>query len=163
MTSIFLTHFRFRTVAEHFARKPWLLYFICVMVLFFGLALSSLGMSTAFARSGSVLVSISLCFVYINHYMSKEIELKEKIIEKNPHLDSYSKAKRNLGQMGADISDEQLHENALNVSRVIETSKKNLPELKTASSKITAAEFIAGIVGTLVWGFGDIPFNAVCA
>lgn len=48
---------------------------------------------------------------------------------------------------------------ATNLYELIEALKVELPKLTGANEKLVMVEFLAGIFGTLTWGFGDlIPY-----
>jgi len=114
--------------------------------------------SNAFARSGSLMVAISIALVYLNHFYTQDSALNEKLEVGAAYLaDKMPDA--------LPLLKERLDPEALAAFEELEiTSMDDLAERAkntTAGEALVSrfsrrAEFGLGIAGTVIWGFGDL-------
>lgn len=143
-------------------RKPILLGFIFSLPLVIGAIMSiSFDLTTAFQRSGAIVVALVGFAAYLNYQVVKKNEEltssnSKKIgenVRKNPQA-----AYDLINQQHPDLPEKQkmyMLTTALNITKAVENTNKELNEL---SSSIINTEAVFGIVGTLVWAFGDLFF-----
>ena len=111
----------------------------------------------AFARSGSVLVCVAIFCVFINHFLSVEKDNVQSAMQAAHKVGSTQQ--EILQRMNPAIQGEARIKGAANLYALIEASKEEIPKLTDANEKLVKVEFLAGIFGTLIWGFGDlIPY-----
>ena len=138
--------------------KPTVLLTLISLVVLSGLALSHIGYCLAFARSGAVLVSIAVLGVYLNHYVTLELNNLESISKSTIQFESIDDAFKHFKNQQPNRSDIETFKTANAVMQLQGSIKKEKPVLKSVSEKIIALEFGAGFIGTLIWGFGDLLF-----
>ena len=126
-----------------------------------GLICQSVSQDTlAFSRSGCVMVACSLAIVFVNHFLSKDaishIELAE-VIQKLP--EGWLENNRHKLSEISDVSRQALEK--VDLEELIKNKsalKRQSDAIQSlSSSTFVGAEFAIGIVGTLIWGFGDLP------
>jgi hypothetical protein len=129
--------------------------FVCIPCV--GLYFSLNGNTLAFARSGALLVSFAVLSVYINHMVLNHTAMaKLHLKASHGRGESYEDI---LKGINPELKDEDLRQlAAMSLFANREVAKEQLPKLKIASSNIIRLEFLSGFVGTIIWGFGDIPF-----
>ena len=144
---------RFEWIVINIAQSPIRLSLALLTIPISGLAFEFL-FQGAFGRSGSVLVAAAVLAVYINHFLSQETEhLRGVYSEVNKMGTSESQIQSNINP-AASI---ELHKGLVASIQAIQAiAPGELETITNASDKLVKAEFIAGLVGTLIWGFGDL-------
>lgn len=124
----------------------------CTAILSVGLVFSFLGCDLAFQRSGAVLVAFAIACLYLNHIVSDQLRLSELIYENrnNQTLDNLRKTLVN--RFGEGEVTERV------ISGSTDDQRSMQKRLKAKLLRLQFVEFAAAFIGTLVWGFGDIPF-----
>lgn len=153
-----MASFKVRFSASKIAKQPKVLVAVATLVLVSGFLVSLfLNVDSAFQRSGALLVSYAIFCVFLNHFLSLDIQFTDKlgktIIRNNPY-----EVLRDIKQLRPDISDEEANkhlENAMMDSLRLESERNLILEHKKTLATI---EFSIGFIGTLVWGFGDLLF-----
>ena len=141
---------RFEWIVINIAQSPIRLSLVLLTIPISGLAFEFL-FQGAFGKSGSVLVAAAVLAVYINHFLSQETEhLRGVYREANKMGTSESQIKSNINP-AASI---ELHQGL--VASIQAIAPGELETITNASDKLVKAEFIAGLIGTLIWGFGDL-------
>jgi len=133
--------------------------------------------SIAFSRSGALLVMFAITAVFFNHILGKIRSNKEKHIEKydkptNVLESGFQRilSETTVAEVGQQVWDNTLKQNpnfvqeqaakmADQMENHTKVAKEDLENLNTAEANIACTEACAGIVGTFVWGYGDIIFN----
>ncbi len=132
---------------------PWLL---ALSIPLIGFTLSYKGFETAFLRSGAVLVMLAVTSVYLNHFVIKADTFLNAVQNKieNPNNDRIIKK--------AYLGDKEIDFNSTEDKAILDSlkslSKEDIKKLETIQKKITYIEFLSGISGTFIWGFGDLLF-----
>lgn len=162
MSIIANSSMKFRWFVENVASKPIALFCVAAVIPLVGFILSLLThIDTAFSRSGSVLVSFAIFSVYINHFVKKEHDAIQEITRAIAKFGKTSATiKKNLDpQISDPIKRENAAENAAeNMADIFGEGTVQLPILGKIHENIVRIEFFSGFFGTLIWGFGDIPF-----
>ena len=130
--------------------NTYLTYGFAVLFACLGAVLSYvefLNESDWFARSGSVIVVIGILYTVLEYY---------------EHQDDHKTFKRQAPNLYADIKYEHKHLE----EKKVKIWKKNVEEseddFKNTLEKTTMKhEGILLIAGTLLWGFGDLPFKLI--
>lgn len=129
-------------VFQSFIYIPAIIIFIPLTGLF--LSYYNPCYNMAFARSGSVLVAFVIFCTLINQKIN-EIATRQ----------------RSLGE--AKVVNATNLEQAKKIQEGFKQFSDQSIKLSEVSKMIIYFEFLAGVIGTLIWGFGDIPFsNALC-
>lgn len=144
---------RFEWIVIYIAQSPIRLSIVLLTIPISGLAFEFL-FQGSFGRSGSVLVAAAVLAVYINHFLARETE----------HLRGVYREARKMGSTESDIHRNinpeipvELHPGIVASMKTVQnTAPKELETITNAGDKLVKAEFIAGLVGTLIWGFGDL-------
>lgn len=112
--------------------------------------------SEAFARAGSLWVAFAVCVVFANHHVSMMVDGARDIQKRlgNPNFKQEIEK-----QYPGLILSEQRVQIIDGARRALELVERELPNYDRISSRIVSVEFICGVVGTLIWGFGNTPFN----
>ena len=153
-------HSRFLKIPENyllkFANKTCsnsvFVYLIILLTLSTGLLLHYWGFITAFGRSGAILVAVAVSLVYVNHYVS---ETQSELNDRASQLE---------GVCGdtQDTTNSNTEENwplsALEgfAQELQKSVKEDQDSYNIVYKKLVKAEFLTGVIGTLVWGFGDL-------
>lgn len=148
-----------------------ILWIVCGAILFVGALLHLCGWNNALGRSGSVLVAFAIFLVYCNFHFDQEIERLSAYIN-NPNEYSLAKGAVAFGQSvnwQVNYPSKNGKPAGANLMNLPEERRKNeefvkwyeygqvmLPLFYRVRKQTMLAEFVAGIVGTLVWGFGDL-------
>ena len=109
-----------------------------------------------FSRSGCVMVACSLTIIYLNHFFAQRIELEARLTNLIQELPPgwFEENKHRMSRSQDALKKIDMDELILRKSVL----KKESEELKHMSaSMFVGAEFAVGVIGTLIWGFGDIP------
>ncbi len=114
---------------------------------------------STFSRSGALLVCVAIFTIYLNHFLSTEINnlgVSKKLIEAKGLT-----VEEILQNIDKNIQDQEKREQLANALFDFRKNIKEneLPVLKDAQIKLVTLEFIAGVLGTLIWGFGDLLFG----
>lgn len=138
--------------------QPDRLQKIIFLVLGSGFVLSVYGYDSAFQRSGALLVTLAVWSIYLGSHIERHKEINDAVNDQMKQFDDLDKTKifctDTLGYKGAEAI-----EFAMEITTLRMRAKNSLPKLIKVSEAVVHIQFIAGIVGTLVWGFGDIPFG----
>ncbi len=146
---------------EKIFSKPIVVSLIYLAVPLFGVYLSLFeGCIYAFQRSGAVLVSLAIFCVFVNHFLSREISDATAFLQQTNHLTTLEKAIQAFSRSprNAHLNNDQKLTSAISIMNLRKESEEKIPALKNVNSTIVIIEFLAGFIGTLLWGFGDIPF-----
>jgi len=108
----------------------------------------------AFSRSGSVLVCVAIFCVYVNHFLSVEAENVKSVMQVVRKVGSTQQ--EIFQRMNPEIQGDARIKGAANLYALIGAAEEELPILTDANEKLVMVEFLAGISGTLIWGFGDL-------
>jgi len=128
-------------------RSRTFIYILFLGCVSYGLITHYLGWKEAFPRSGVLLICLAITFVYLNHFVSSSLNI---LNTQNIKLDSM---KGDLKEVNSAHSDSQFLTAA---RKEIQSSlKTELDSTEFVQSKLVTAEFILGVSGTLVWGFGS--------
>jgi len=127
--------------------------YIFIYTVFCGTILTALILhyfkyETAFPRSGAILVCFAIIFVYMNHFISTSLQ------KLNSRAAEFEGMAMDLKQVDMSIQTNQ----ALNstVTQLQSTVKNEVEVTTIAQHKLVTAEFIMGVSGTFIWGFGDL-------
>ena len=146
----------FEWFVEHVSRRPVRLALCLVPIPLLGLA-AELYFNGAFSRSGSVLVCAAIFCVYLNHFLSVEAENVQAALRSILKIGSTEEDI--LRRMNPEIKGEARRKGAANLYASIEHANEELPRLRDSRRNLVRVEFLAGVIGTLIWGFGDlVPF-----
>lgn len=146
----------FEWFIEHVSRRPVLLAVCFVPIPLIGLA-AEIYSDEAFARSGSLLVCAAIFSVYLNHFLSVEAENVQNALRSILKIGSTEE--EILKRMNPEIMGEARRKAAANLFASIEHAKEELPGLRDSRRNLVNVEFLAGVIGILIWGFGDlVPF-----
>lgn len=135
--------------------KPSTITKIAVFILAVGLILEvCIPNSDPFMRSGSLLVCLAIFSVYVNHFVVKEVDTHKFI---NSLLD-------NRVGTGPSFPPEFGTERIAELNNQIrqmerqqhQESTRAISDLSTVKESIVKSEFLTGVIGTFIWGFGDI-------
>lgn len=139
------------------AKNPKILAIVAVLIPSIGLALGLSGHEKAFERSGSLLVCVAIFSFYINYFLAEDMG----------RLDSYRKSVLRYGRTPEILLRSVPKE-------IKETARRNIADqmhqirimgdeehgnLAKAKVNIVHVEAIAGIAGTVIWGFGGMFFG----
>ncbi len=146
-----------RNIVELILNNPNLPWLLVLSIPLVGLALGYRGFETAFLRSGAVMVMLAITSVYLNHFVIKADTFLNAIQTKikNPNDDRIIK-KAYLGDKKIDFNSA---EDKAILDSLKSLSKEDIKKLETIQKKITYIEFLSGITGTFIWGFGDLLFS----
>lgn len=162
-----------KKIVTQLSTNLYVLTIVPSLVIIVGLLLSISGNTTAFQRSGAVLVVLAIIAVYINHFFEKEIISTESSLKNSVDLSTKEKSKfftedfiekqnRSVEKKDPNTTYSKIIVDIDGVSEELHSSyqqkKKILPVLKTAKLNAINLEFITGLTGTIIWAFGDYPF-----
>jgi|SaaInlV_200m_DNA_4_1039719.scaffolds.fasta_scaffold18874_1 hypothetical protein len=147
---------KFSWFVRNIATKPLYLFLFFIPIPLLGLGAEIL-FDMAFARSGAVLVCVAIFCVYTNHFLSVEADNVKSAMQAASKVGSTQQ--EIFQRMNPVIQGEARIKGAANLYALLEASKEELPKLTDAKEKLVKVEFLAGVIGTLIWGFGDlIPY-----
>lgn len=129
-------------------------------ILTIGFSCDAFGWSQqGFERSGSVVVMFTIAVVFVNH-LSGTIEARNE--ETVSTLENLSKPQA-LRDVAKDYAAQSKisEEAALTgleaaIPKLLEESRANRGAIKSVRGNLTNSEAFIGILGTFVWGFGDL-------
>jgi hypothetical protein len=124
------------------------IYILLIGTVMTGLVLHFLKFETAFPRVGAVLICFALTFVYFNHFVSSSLA---SLHSRTTELDSM---KSELKKVSVSHPDHQVLNSVL--THLEAPLKKELDVTELAQSRLVTAEFLLGVLGTIIWGFGDL-------
>ena len=135
--------------------KPSTITKIAVFILAVGLLLEvCIPNLDPFMRSGSLLVCLAIFSVYVNHFVVKEVDTHKFInslhgngIGTGPSLPPELGAER-IAEFNNELQQAQRLQH--------QESTRAISELNTVKESIVKSEFLTGVIGTFIWGFGDI-------
>ena len=128
----------------------------------------------AFSRSGSVLVAYTLCLVFVNHLFGESIgRTRSKLSELEAGVPARKQAVKEKSMrmlranQGNEIVNNNLDKLELHIEKQIEDNAHKFierfeepkMELEASVEKrevLGVVELVCGVLGTLVWGFGDL-------
>ena len=118
--------------------------------------------SDAFARSGSLLVAVSIALVYFNHFFGKDVMVSKELLSAATQLRGVAP---NSFREVLDRVEPSVRENIENlkissIDELIEHVSRTSGTVGSVSGFVRTAEFSVGIIGTLIWGFGDLRWFA---
>jgi len=145
---------------EKIFSRPKMVMALFLSVPLIGLALSILGFSTAFQRSGAVLVALAIFCVYVNHFLTREIDNAQSFLQGVKHLKDLPTTISHFSRTAED--NDKAIKLAANVFAQKQRAENNFPKLLPVKDLIVKVEFLAGFCGTLIWALGDIPFTVGC-
>lgn len=151
-----MTNLKHIWVLENIASQPYRMGCACYAIVFIGAILHSLGFDKSFERSGSVLIILVLYFIYLNHFVSVESRKAKEFLDATSHLNKKESVISQFKRQSPNISNEQANYFANSIMNTRKHSAKALPSLQTLQSNLITTEFIAGAMGTAIWGFGDL-------
>jgi hypothetical protein len=147
---------KFSWFVRNVATKPLYLSLLFLPIPIIGLV-AEYFFDMAFSRSGAVLVCVAIFCVYTNHFLSVEADNVKSAMQAAHKVGSTEQ--EILQRMNPAIQGEARIKGAENLYALILASKEELPKLTDANEKLVKVEFLAGVFGTLIWGFGDlIPY-----
>ena len=140
---------------NNIASKPLYLSLVIVPIPIGGLVLELFySLHESFSRSGSVLVCMAIFSVYINHFLSvAESDAKSMLRAVVKTGSTPEEIERNMNP--AITGDTRLAA-AENLYRVMEVAKVEIPKLTDTRENLVKVEFLTGVLGTLIWGFGGL-------
>jgi|TARA_B110001469_G_C9620821_1_gene309392 hypothetical protein len=145
---------KFPWFVSNVASKPLYLALVIIPIPIIGLVLELYSFQSSFSRSGSLLVCVAIFSIYINHFLS--------IAESNTKgmLQSVIKLGRTpeeiLRNMNPAITGDTRNITASNMYLLLKAAEIEIPRLTDAKDKLVKVEFLAGVLGTFIWGFGDL-------
>ena len=145
---------------RYIAPSPIILSIISVFILVIGLWLDIYGIKESFPRSGSLLVCFSLYCVYINHFLSNAINKGNKTVKT---ILGVGKTENEFQKnINSEIKGEEIRKRtASSFIRFKDYTIDWVENLESVRSNIIKFEFVAGISGTFIWGFGEILTNII--
>ncbi|WP_444922702.1 hypothetical protein ACJJH9_00060 (plasmid) [Microbulbifer sp. DLAB2-AF] len=162
-----------RDILLAISTRPLLLSIFAFFIPAIGFALSFFGWSSAFPRSGAVMVCFALTCALIAHW-SEKIENRYSIWRKATlkYVQPFQVTRENIPPGIAkenEITDELVAELQAEADRQAREGRQGLEKaqseyiekarkLKQTRGNVAIVEFITGIIGTLIWGFGDLFF-----
>ena len=147
------SNIKFPWFVKNIATNPIYLTMFFLPIPIIGLILEYY-FDTAFGRSGAVLVCIAIFCVYLNHFLSVESENVKSALQAVHKVGSTHQ--EILQKMNPAIQGEARTNGAINLYHLLQASQEELPKLTDAREKLVKVEFLAGFIGTLIWGFGDL-------
>ena len=145
---------RVALVVKWLYRAGYLLPFAGLIILFV------FPLSNAFARSGCMMVAVSISLVYLNHFFIRDAESNAELAEAASKLATINPA--SLPEVEKRLPAEALSElQKLGVESLEELSeyvRRTGNLVGTIAKGNQRAEFSFGIAGTLIWGFGDLSW-----
>ena len=147
-----LTITKYQKTIQLISKFPILPWILILTIPLTGFVLECIGLETAFLRSGAIMIIFALSIVYLNHFVlrvSEDIDNIQKILNSPEFKDK-------------EINKIVLNRKPTNFKPGIqlnEQTHKHLVELRKINSNLVKVEFLSGALGTIVWGFGDVPFK----
>lgn len=118
---------------------------------------------TAFQRSGAFLVCIALTHAYLSHFTSDHANEYRRLQKLTSHYgNTVDEAKKNIQWEDKPPGEEiqsRVAQNQVNTKRQIDAKVDRLTRLNFTLIK---REFSLAIIGTTIWGFGDV-FSKIIA
>lgn len=151
-----MTNLKHIWVLENIASQPYKMGCACYVIVLAGAILNSLGFDTALERSGAALIILVLYFIYLNHFVSVESKKAKEFLEATSHLKNWNSAITQFKRNSPKLTDEQAIKFAGSIINTRNHSAKALPTLQEIQSNLVTTEFVAGALGTAIWGFGDL-------
>ena len=148
-------------VITKFLSKPIFIWSTFFLIISLGAALSVAGYTTAFQRSGAVCVAFAISLVFFNHIISDELNVARNFISNYQSLDTKENIRSFISKQ-IDFPEWKMNEITDSITDTLDSAKEETPLYDDVSRHTSLAEFVVGFSGTLVWGFGDIPFAAPC-
>jgi len=133
---------------------PWLFVFSIPMT---GFILEYVGFKTAFLRSGVIMIILALSIVYLNHFILK---VNEDITHIQTMLNSKDFDNKDIQKVI--FKDKSKKDKSMRVESVEDLKVKiykHLVKLRKVNSNLIEVEFLSGVAGTMIWGFGDLFFK----
>ena len=148
---------KYQKIIEFISNNPNFPWLFALSIPMIGYALGYRGFNTAFFRSGAIMVMLAVTSVYLNHFVIKTDMLLNAIRTKidNPSIDNLYSKKMYLDRKEIDFQSE---EDRKIIEKVKALGENDIKELQKIQKKIISIEFLSGIVGTFIWGFGDLFF-----
>ncbi|PHR03579.1 MAG: hypothetical protein COB29_13150 [Sulfitobacter sp.] len=147
------------TCIRYTLARPIILKVILVLIPCAGFCLSFfLDYKLAFARSGSLLVTIAVTGVYLNQIVLRKVE------QNNLYRDMLSNGQKitDFKPSNPDVNfdkSEAITAITAHIEKQANGAQKENNDLYRVTYNFTKIEFLAGIIGTVIWGFGDILFS----
>lgn len=136
------------------APNPLFLALVILPIPIFGLLLEWYCFKNAFGRSGAIMVCVAIFCVYVNHFVDVESDNVKSAIQSVLKLGSTQQTI--LNNINPTIQGQMRANTAATMYQLLQNAQAELPKLNDARQNIVRVEFIAGIFGTLIWGFGDL-------
>ena len=124
-----------------------------------GITCSVLYDSTAFQRSGAVLVSFAILCMFLNHFVSEDRDVIGRDVDQYWHRLNPILARHDVEQMQPNFTQKEIEERAQELWKAQINRTKEYSQLYSTSVTLTSVEFLSGFFGTLIWGFGDLLFT----
>lgn len=157
------THLRVSVTKKAFENFSWWLIHnvvqskfkyigLSIGVVSIGILLSLLGYCTAFQRSGSVLVALAVITVYLVYIAAEEFKNAQAIVKGLTAFERNKLLQDSLDPVGDSVMIKGAKITKVNAKEVL----NNLPSIV---KELYFYEATFGFFGTLIWGFGDLPFT----
>lgn len=116
-----------------------------VLVPAFGLGFTAVGYCTAFERSGAVLIALAISVFFQNQLLTRDIDRKELSNKAAVHM------------LSIKTQDKKQREKVFaSLTPMNNKNMQDIPRMKDFSFYLMKVESSAGVLGTTIWGFGDI-------
>jgi len=132
---------------------PWLLALGIPIV---GLILSFNGYETAFLRSGATMVVFAVTSAYLNHYIIEADRLLNDVLNKIENTKN-EKTIQKVYKGEIEVASNPREAQTL-LDDLKGLSEEEIKKLQKIQKKVTYIEFLSGVTGTIIWGFGDLFF-----
>jgi len=160
MTVFSESNLKFEWFVRNVASKPLWLTLFFLPIPFIGLVLEYLCIREAFSRSGSILVCVAIFCVYLNHFLSVEANNVQGALRAATDLGPTYEDK--FRSINPEIQGDNRERAARSLQDIQNKAEAALPELRDTQERLVMVEFLAGIFGTLVWGFGGLVEFVKC-
>jgi len=136
--------------------NPYLLIALATIIPVVGIIVNYIYLdsnSIAFPRSGALLVCLAVMSVYVNHYVGAEVSTHKFFLELGRTKGHPPKLPPEMGEEACREFDEHLKRAK---SDQTAHSTKTVSDLENVKDRIVTIEFSTGVLGTFIWGFGDL-------
>jgi len=144
-------------LATNFANRLIFLGALCGITLTIGVTLTFLGYCTSLQRSGAILVCLAIYGVYINHQIAVQLLSYRSDFQRGNFLKEQGSIHDVVSwQYNPRIPREESDRKADEIIAAHKNAEQSIPKYQNTRDNMIILECTAGIVGTLVWAFGDL-------
>ncbi|QKI88898.1 hypothetical protein [Thiomicrorhabdus xiamenensis] len=154
-------------ISQHVLKLAW---FTMLFIPSIGGILTYFGYGTAFARSGAILVCFAIVIIFFNHGINRNIDYSKTVLGRlSKYSFNHKKIKEELDAEHQyrtpvlnDIQTKYNEQLAVFIQDLRSTHSKAVDRLDAKKARLVLVEFMSGLLGTLIWGFGDLLVSQPC-